>query len=436
MKNKPKSMRNAMFALIRETAKNASAFVRDPERDFTRKRKLDMETMILILIGMEGNSLTCELLNHFGVRPDIATAPAFIQQRAKLLPEAMEHIFRKFASTVRGSRLYRGHRLLAMDGSDVQIPTDPTDAESYFPGSRGQKPFNITKIGALYDLMNHTYVDAIVKGKAVANENKLLVEMVKRSEISTPVILTADRNFECWDTLAQLQEKGWHYLIRVKEHKGFISGLNVPDTEEFDLPVKLSLTRKQSKEMQELLKNRNQYRYIPTSVRCDPLDESGEPFYTLRFRLVRLKLPNGKVEVLVTDLEQKHFPPSELKKLYDMRWGIETSFRELKYTVGLLHFHGKKAAFIRQEIFARLILYNFTESIASRAAVKKAECRHAYCVRFKEAVLICRELLRGRACPELVEPTIARYISPIRPGRSRPRKLKPREPVFFVYRAA
>ena len=62
MKNNPKSMRNALFALIRETAKNASAFVRDPERDFTRKRKLDMETMILILIGMEGNSLTCELL--------------------------------------------------------------------------------------------------------------------------------------------------------------------------------------------------------------------------------------------------------------------------------------------------------------------------------------------------------------------------------------
>ena len=208
--------------------------------------------------------------------------------------------------------------------------------------------------------MNHTYVDAIVKGKAVANENKLLVEMVKRSEIRSPVILTADRNFECWDTLAQLQKKGWHYLIRVKEHKGFISGPNVPETEEFDLPVELSLTRSQTKEVRKLLNNRNQYRYIPTSFRCDPLDESGKLFFTLRFRLVRLKLPNGKVEVLVTDLPQKSFPSKELKKLYDMRWGIETSFRELKYTVGLLHFHGKKAAFICQEVFARLLLYNFT----------------------------------------------------------------------------
>ena len=138
----------------------------------------------------------------------------------------------------------------------------------------------------------------------------------------------------------------------------------------------------------------------------------------------------------MTDLSQKKFSPDELKELYKMRWGIETSFRELKYTVGLLHFHGKKAAFIRQEIFARFTLYNFTEAIANRAAVKKEGCRFAYCVRFGEAVLICRALLRGKADPKLVEPAIARFVSPVRPGRSHLRKLNPKAPVFFVYRAA
>lgn len=29
----------------------------------------------------------------------------------------------------------------------------------------------------------------------------------------------------------------------------------------------------------------------------------------------------------------------EIKKLYAMRWGIETSFRELKYAIGLACFH-------------------------------------------------------------------------------------------------
>ena len=436
MKRSPKEVRDALFSIIRDVVKNARLFVRNPGRDFTRKRKLGMETLLCMLLGMENKSLPCELLNYFGVRPDIASVPAFVQQRAKLLPEALEYIFQKFASMFRGDRFYNGYRLLAMDGSDVQIPTDPTDAETFFPGTRGHKSFNVTKIGALYDLLNHTYVDALVKGKAVANENKLLVEMVKRSSIQEPVILVADRNFECWDTMAQLQNKGWSYLIRVKESKGIISGLDVPDTEEFDLPVELSLTRKQSKMVKALFKNRNRYRYIPTSVRCDPLDECGEPFYTLRFRLVRLKLPNGKIEVLVTNLGPAAFPPDKLMTLYQKRWGIETSFRELKYTVGLLNFHGKKSAFIRQEIFARLIMYNFTEYITVRTPIQKDGCKNVYMLNFTAAVRICRELFRGNADPELVEPTIARFVSAIRPGRRFLRKLKPKEPVYFIYRAA
>ncbi|NOJ73972.1 transposase [Paenibacillus alvei] len=40
-----------------------------------------------------------------------------------------------------------------------------------------------------------------------------------------------------------------------------------------------------------------------------------------------------------------------------MRWGIETSFRALKYIVGLTNFHAKKRESITQKIFARMILY-------------------------------------------------------------------------------
>ena len=46
-----------------------------------------------------------------------------------------------------------------------------------------------------------------------------------------------------------------------------------------------------------------------------------------------------------------------------MRWGIETSFRNLKHTLGLLHLHAKKVEFVLQEIFAKLTMYNFCELI-------------------------------------------------------------------------
>lgn len=437
MNNSPKKVRDTLYGLIREVARNAPLYARNPERDFTRKRKLSLEKLLLLLLGMEGGSLANELLRHFGYTPDAASPPAFVQQRAKLLPEALEFIFQRFAGAFPTGRLYRGYRLLAMDGSDVQIPTDPADLETYFPGSRGQKPFNITKIGALYDLLGRTYVDALVRGKAVANENKMLVEMAERSSLSDPVILIADRNFECYDTMARLERRGWNYIIRAKEHKGILSGLDLPDAEEFDLRINLSLTRKQTKEVKPLLKDRNCFRFIPSTMRFELLDpKTGPLFYQIPFRVVRFKLDNGCSEVLLTNLDPSAFPPAELKRLYAMRWGIETSFRELKYTVGLLYFHGKKAAHIRQEIFARLIMYNFTEFLTVRAVVHKPGKKHAYRANFSAAVNICRHFFLGRVDSDHVESLISRHLSPVRPGRKNPRKLRLKEPVSFIYRIA
>ena len=47
--------------------------------------------------------------------------------------------------------------------------------------------------------------------------------------------------------------------------------------------------------------------------------------------------------------------------LYGLRWGIETSFRELKHVLGAKNFHAKEREYIEMEIWARLILYNFAQ---------------------------------------------------------------------------
>ena len=60
-----------------------------------------------------------------------------------------------------------------------------------------------------------------------------------------------------------------------------------------------------------------------------------------------------------------------------MRWGIETSFRDLKYTLGLLHLHSKKVDFVHQEIFAKLTMFNFCQLITQSVVIqqKKEEIR-------------------------------------------------------------
>ena len=149
--------------------------------------------------------------------------------------------------------------------------------------------------------------------------------------------------------MAHIQEKSWKYLIRVKDihSSGIASGLDLPDTEEFDLFCPLQLTRRKNSITKPLLSHRNHYRWIPTTTPFDYLPIGGhrhDPvvFYALPFRIVRFRLSSSSFETVITNLDPEEFSPAELKYLYGRRWGIETSCRELKYTVGLLHFHAKK----------------------------------------------------------------------------------------------
>ena len=78
-----------------------------------------------------------------------------------------------------------------------------------------------------------------------------------------------------------------------------------------------------------------------------------------------------------------------------MRWGEETSFRELKYTIGLINWHSSKYDGILQEINARMILYNFCELVTSNAVVKTSKnTKHVYKINFATAVNICRAYLK------------------------------------------
>lgn len=436
-------VKNHLLNCIQDVSKTAWLFSAKPEKDFTRNRKLSFETMIKTLLCLEGASLANELMKRFGCRTDIASTSAFVQQRGKILPEAFETIFRIFTEDLDANCLYNGYRLFAVDGSDIQIPANPQDADSYFPGSNGQQPYNLLHLNAMYDLLQRTYTDAIVQKRHCCDECRSLVDMVDRSFVKQPTIIIADRAYESYNVLAHIQEKGWFFLIRVKDSSssGLAAGLDLPHEDLFDVPIYLSLTRKQTNETKLLCKQRNHYKILSATQTFDYLPQKNRKhlpaiFYQLPFRVVRFPITENSFETVVTNLPSDSFPPSELKKLYAMRWGIETSFRELKYTVGLLHFHAKKTEHILQEIFARLTMYNFSESITSHVVIQKHNRKHACKANFSVAVHVCRQFFLGNVSPPDVEALIARHVSPIRPGRSRPRILSAKYAVSFIYRIA
>ncbi|MBO5631802.1 MAG: transposase, partial [Aeriscardovia sp.] len=165
--------------------------------------------------------------------------------------------------------------------------------------------------------------------------------MVDRSNIEKALII-ADRGYESYNNMAHIQEKGWFYLIRIKDGKnGIKNSLELPECDEFDQQITLKLTRRQNKETKELLKDKNHYRFIPTSSTFDYLKKSSRKhdpieFYELRFRIVRFKVNESLYETVLTNLDVNDYPPRKLRELYASRWGIETSFRNLKYTIGML----------------------------------------------------------------------------------------------------
>ena len=142
------------------------------------------------------------------------------------------------------------------------------------------------------------------------------------------------------------------------------------------------------------------------------------------------------MECILTNLDEKDFPIEEIKRLYGWRWGIERSFRELKYTIGLTNFHAKKVEYILQEIFARLTIYNFCERIITTIVIQQKHRKYTYQINFTVAVFICREYFRDRIHPPDLEALIRKNILPIRKGRKAPRKVCPNSASSFLYRIA
>ena len=437
----PKQLKNLLLSEISSVAMHAADFSLNSGKFFTRKRKLPIEKVIRTIIGMESKCLTNEIIDAFESEPSMPSASAFVQQRSKIKPEAFKTIFEVFSSKIVNNKDDE-LRILAVDGSDIQIATDPNEESSYFPSKNGQKSYNLLHLNALFDLTHKIYTDSIIQGGKEVNEHSALQEMVDQSSIKKALVI-ADRGYESYNNMAHIKEKGWYFLIRIKDGiNGIKNGLDLPSSDEFDIPISLKLSRKQTNEMKEKYKNdKNHYKFIPHSTPFDYLDlklRKGDSlqYYELDFRIVRFKITEGSYETVLTNLDMNEYPSHKLKELYASRWGIETSFRDLKYTIGMLDFHSKKVMCIHQEVYAHLIMYNFAEMITSHVIIENKQRKYTYKANFSIAAHMCRLFYHGKTTSPNLETIIERNMIPIRHDRHRDRKLTVKVFHGFLYRVA
>ncbi len=157
---------------------------------------------------------------------------------------------------------------------------------------------------------------------------------------------------------------------------------------------------------------------LPIGTNFDFLDEQ-DRYFKIHFRIACFLTADGSYTCVATNLSKDEFCLEEIKDLYKLRWGEETSFRELKYTVGLVNFHSRKNEFIIQEVYARMILYNFCEMATNHVIVRTREnTKHAYKINFATAANVCRTYLKSGGDENEMMLLIQRHLTPIRSAKS------------------
>lgn len=304
---------------------------------FTRSGKLSFSGLIYFILQSTHKSLS---INYAQLRAAFlpTTHLPFVSKQA--LSKARQGIsYKAFVAILRISveqyyqhfkdlRLWNGFHIYAIDGSTIQIPVTVENVESFGgnPNKTG-KLSPLASVSVLYDVMNDILVDVTLNTYRY-NERISAKEHIPFLPASSKSIILFDRGYPSEELFRFLNSQGILFLMRLP--KTFKKAVFDQDDTLFTYPA---------------------------------LESEKE----LTLRSLHFTLEDGSTEYLVTNLMPEQLKASQFSALYQMRWGIESKYRELKNRLEIESFNCIKPIGIRQEFFAAMFLSNLT-AILKQAA--------------------------------------------------------------------
>ncbi len=283
-------------------------------------------------------------------------------------------------------------------------------------------------------------MDAVLQGVRAIDEPKAAIAMINNLQVKGKAIVIGDRGYAALNLMEHCRRKdGLEFLIRVREN--WISEVKALPMEECDVDIPLEIRTTQTKEDKIAFKN-GTAKYASGKSKTGKYKASQtwdfDSPHKMSVRVVRFRISEDKYETIATSLDRGSFPVAKIKELYNLRRRIETSFRDLKYSDGVVNFHAIKDNAVMQEIFASLVMHNLSARIAACAVVVCLTPRvYEYRVNFTTAINICRAFYRKQGnAPLTILQKIIKHVEPVRDGRSCRRKLKQQSVVNFIYRVA
>ncbi|MFV4892443.1 IS4 family transposase [Lactobacillus delbrueckii] len=347
---------------------------------------IDVSKLIMLIINMQSESIQKELFKNISLSGCSIAASAFVQAKAKLKPDIFRYIFDQLNMNLASLKLYNDeYRLFAIDGSDFNQVWNPKSENIVCFEDSNRKPYCQVHLNALYDLENKIYQDCVIQPKNKMDERKAAVEMLSRLECGKYIVLM-DRGYLSFNMIQHCNvNKDCYYVIRSKTGFTAIKEISQLPDEEYDGILDCWVTTSnhfytQNKDHLNIhlvnihLVNHVNHQYKKFKSK-NSKDNSWDfkQFCHVRFRVCKFRInpddaPNKEQwEVLVTNLDADKFPLERMKELYNLRWGIEKSFKMLKYDDCGIQFHSKKDEFVKMELYAHLIAYNVIMNMVNQA---------------------------------------------------------------------
>lgn len=273
------------------------------------------------------------------------TKSAFVQARMKIKPEVFKHLSQTlvgefYTDNDVAIKKWKGFRVLAIDGSRITLPITEK-LKRLYGETKNQSTTSVVqaRCSILYDVENKYALDGKI-APLKQGERELALSHLLFCQKGD--LLIYDRGYPSYDFIHQHITRDLDYLMRVKVSFS-------------QLTIDFEKSKKRSK-IVDIYPGKNTKLSNKTYGKDTPI----------KVRLLRVELPKGKVEILMTSLlDAKTYPNAIFKELYRKRWGVETFYDELKNKLKVEHFSGYSNQSILQDFYTALFISNIQTLIVS-----------------------------------------------------------------------
>ena len=321
-----------------------------------RHRRLPAEQVVWLMIALAlyRHKSIGEVLDDLGLALPDAQTPfvsksAASQARQRVGPQPLKWLFDHSAGhwskQDRRAYIFKGLQLFAMDGTTLRTHDNEElrehfGAQHYSSGAIASYP-QVRGV-TLTSLPTHI-VHSAAFGPYGTNEMLYAKQLI--AGIPNESLTVFDRGFLSAEILCTLTQQGAdrHFIIPAKSNTKW----EVIEGDENDCTVRMRVSPQ-------------------ARAKCADLPEFWQA------RAITVIDAQARKRILLTSLnDRRRYEPADISHCYERRWGIETSYRELKQTMlgAALTLRSKTANGVYQEIWGTLIAYNLVRLEIAKAAL-------------------------------------------------------------------